>query len=224
MRNSFCIDIEIPLNNYPRYLDNERYKNTIRIKELPSRKQKIQGELFNTSHYVEWLIECKNISANGDLANMFYQYVENDIISSNEIDALLTFMNNPIFFYEDILLNEQGQCYQKNNFTYFIKYPSIIHNFDKFWLEISFEPRGYAKGFQAMFYICTFISNLKSNQLPLLNRQTYSKEQAYLTFDLNDKLFVLEAFKIFGILSPSHNYDIRQILEWIRANLNHKEF
>ena len=48
---------------------------------------------------------------------------------------------------------------------------------------------------------------------------TSLKECANLTLDEKDKAFVLETFKIFGILSPSHNYDIRRILEWIRANL-----
>ena len=233
MKNNFKIELEIPLNNYQNYENNEMYKNAIRIKELPSRRQKIMEEHFNEKHYVEWLIKCDHtvgVWTNGDLSNIFWSFCENKIIMRDEIDDLLKFLENYSNFYpyfEPFLLSEQGleYCLPNNKYIHFMKYPSIIlRNLGRFWIEISLEPRGHAQGYQAMFYICTHIANINPTQQNplLLNRHTYPKEQAILTLDYNDKLFLLEAFKIFGILSENHNYDIRQILRWIRANLNER--
>lgn len=49
----------------------------------------------------------------------------------------------------------------------------------------------------------------------LLGRVAESKECAHLILDSKSKQFLLETFKIFGILSLSHNEDMRKILEII---------
>ncbi len=73
-----------------------------------------------------------------------------------------------------------------------------------------------------MLYVCFPINELKpADSKPyLIGRVADSKECAYLILDSKDKQFLLEAFKTFGILSESHNYDIRQILELIKKDIN----
>ena len=97
-----------------------------------------------------------------------------------------------------------------------------MHKFGDFdiLVEIIIKEKQRAVGVQPMLYVCFPITHLNpnKNKPALLGRKADLKECANLTLDEKDKAFVLEAFKIFGILSPSHNYDIRRILEWIRVN------
>ena len=223
MQSNFYIPIEIPLNNWTGYSGNESYKNAIRVKERPIRKQKLAENIFQYNHFIEWQINCKCININGDLANIFYQYYKNNIILNRDIQNLLIFINNPNNLIEDILFNEVGRplyplYYNTDNVIFFNKYPSIYFDFNRFWIEISLEKMGYAKGIQPMLYVCFPITELKpaNNKPALLGRVAESKECAYLILDSKDKQFLLESFKIFGILSENHNYDIRQILELIK--------
>ena len=226
MQSNFYITIEIPLNNWTGYSGKESYKNAIRIKERPIRKQKLAENVFEDYHFIEWQINCKNIGINGDLANIFYQYYKNNIILDKDIDDLLILINNPNNFIEYILFNEVGRplypLYDNiDNVTFFNKYPSIYFDLNRFWIEISLEKMGYAKGIQPMLYVCFPITELKpaNNKSSLLGRIADSKECAYLILDSKDKQFLLETFKIFGILSESHNYDIRRILELIKKDI-----
>lgn len=91
-----------------------------------------------------------------------------------------------------------------------VKYPLLVHKFGNFdiLIEIIIKEKQRAIVVQPMLYICFPITELKpaGNKPSLLGRVTDSK----------DKQFLLESFKIFGILSESHNYDIRRILELIK--------
>lgn len=225
MRNNFFISIEIPLNNWTGYSGRESYQNTIRIKELPSLRQKLAQENFTNSHYVEWQIHCKDVLANGDLANIFYQYCKCGVITKQEVCDLLNdieqcHINN---FIESILFSEVGIPYTRGNNspTFINKYPTIRLYFGNFWLETSLEKRGYASGVQPMLYVCFPITELipDSNNPILLGRVAEQKEKAHLILDATHKAFLLESLKIFGILSQNHNHDIREILGVIKAQI-----
>ena len=101
-----------------------------------------------------------------------------------------------------------------------VKYPLLVHKFSGFdiLIEIIIKEKQRAIGVQPMLYVCFPITELKpaGNKPSLLGRVADSKECAHLILDSKDKQFLLESFKIFGILSESHNYDIRRILELIK--------
>ena len=94
----------------------------------------------------------------------------------------------------------------------------------RFSIEVVIKAQQKAVGVQPMLYVCFPITQLQptANKPALLGRVAEENEYAHLVLGRKDKNFVLEAFKIFGILSENHNYDIRQILGWIRANLNER--
>ena len=99
-----------------------------------------------------------------------------------------------------------------------VKYPLLVHKFGNFdiLIEVIIKEKQRAIGVQPMLYICFPITELKpeGNKPSLLGRVADSC--AYFILNSKDKQFLLQSFKIFGILSESHNYDIRRILELIK--------
>lgn len=181
------------------------------------------------------LKESEFIGANGkrkalyELSEYLFYFAKWGIVSQNELDELLVFLkqvsesdfldccfqilrSHPV---KREILGVDFYCSE-------VKYPLLVHKFGDFdiLVEIIIKEKQRAVGVQPMLYVCFPITHLSpnKNKPALLGRKADLKECANLTLDEKDKAFVLEAFKIFGILSPSHNYDIRQILEWIRAN------
>lgn len=68
-----------------------------------------------------------------------------------------------------------------------------------------------------MLYVCFPITELESNNnINLLGRTAKTKECGILSLDFNHKAFLLECFKIFGILSKNHNDDVVEILRVIK--------
>lgn len=65
--------------------------------------------------------------------------------------------------------------------------------------------------------ITNHINSILSN---IMNGMAESKECGLLILDSKDKDFLLETFKIFGMLSKSHNYDVCGIIKIIKVNIN----
>ena len=107
-----------------------------------------------------------------------------------------------------------------------VRYPLLVHQFANFdvLIEIIIKEKQRAIGVQPMLYVCFPITELTpQDKMPhLLGRVAESKESAYLTLDSSNKEFLLQTFKIFGILSKNHNYDTIKILSTIKRELNEK--
>lgn len=185
------------------------------------------------------LKESEFIGANGkrkalyELSEYLFYFVHWDIITLDEVENLKTILSrNDIQYISEIYkiqtkelqpyfrsLNSSVFSLRTINLPYLIwKYPRDLNC--QFSIEIIITQQQYGTEIQPMLYVCFPTTHLSpnKNKPALLGRKADLKECANLTLDEKDKAFVLEAFKIFGILSPSHNYDIRRILEWIRAN------
>ena len=206
---------------------------------------------FSQKHYIEWqigydadksdsdkmkLTSLKNtefIGANGknkalyELSEYLFYFVKWEIISIDEINDILSFLENinRNNFLDSNFLILRSHPIQRNILGidfYFseVRYPLLVHKFDNFdiLVEIIIREKQRAIGSQPMLYVCFPITQLVpfKNKLALLGRVAETKEFAYLVLDSKDKQFLLESFKIFGILSPSHNYDIIQILNIIK--------
>lgn len=206
---------------------------------------------FSQKHYIEWqigydadksdndkmkLTSLKNtefIGANGknkalyELSEYLFYFVKWNIISIDEINYILSFLEN---INKNNFLDSNFQILRSHPIQrnilgidfYFseVRYPLLVHKFDNFdiLVEIIIREKQRAIGSQPMLYVCFPITQLVpfKNKLALLGRVAETKEFAYLVLDSKDKQFLLESFKIFGILSPSHNYDIIQILDIIK--------
>ena len=176
------------------------------------------------------------IGANGkqkalyELSEYLFYFVQNDIIKKQEIIDLLKSLENVSKneFIDSIFKIERShpiECkildiefYESQ-----VKYPLLVHKFGKFdiLVEIVIKEKQRAIGVQSMLYICFPITELQvvNNKPTLLGRVAEAKEYAYLILDSSHKSFILECFKIFGILSPNHNHDIKEILKVINGEM-----
>lgn len=173
------------------------------------------------------------IGANGknkslyELSEYLFYFVKWEIISIDEINYILSFLENinrnnfldsnfQILRSHPIQRNILGIDFYCSE----VRYPLLVHKFDNFdiLVEIIIREKQRAIGSQPMLYVCFPITQLVpfKNKSSLLGRVAETKEFAYLVLDSKDKQFLLESFKIFGILSPSHNHDIIQILNIIK--------
>jgi len=67
-----------------------------------------------------------------------------------------------------------------------------------------------------MLYICFPITYLKDiNGKSIIGRKANQNEFALFEFNEKNAFIIKESFKIFGIMSKSHNYDTIQILKLI---------
>jgi hypothetical protein len=90
----------------------------------------------------------------------------------------------------------------------------LVHRFGKYEIltEIKITEKQYAIGVQPMLYFCFPITELRSNE-QIVGRTAKTKETADFVIDKNNISIFLEMFKIFGLLSKSHNHDVVEILK-----------
>lgn len=95
-----------------------------------------------------------------------------------------------------------------------------MHKFSSFdiVIEIIIKEKQRAVGVQPILYVCFPVTELQCTPA-LLGRVAESKECGLLVLDSKDKNFLLEIFRIFGMLSKSHNYDVCEILGIVRCFL-----
>ncbi len=181
------------------------------------------------------------IGANGknkalyELSEFLYYFAKWSIVSKDEIKALCEFLSH---IKQDEFLDSRNdleilRSYPKIKeilgiefYESQVKYPLLVHKFKNFniLVEIIIKEKQRAVGVQPMLYVCFPITELqtKNKEANLLNRVAKSKESAYLILESKDKEFLLETFKIFGILSKNHNYDTLQILQTIKKSCLNK--
>lgn len=92
----------------------------------------------------------------------------------------------------------------------------MIHRFENYEVitEITIREKQRAVGVQPMLYFCFPITELKSDS-SLMGRCANTKEFAYFEINKSNVFIILEMVKIFGMLSPSHQYDTLEILDLI---------
>lgn len=173
------------------------------------------------------------IGANGkkkalyELSEYLFFFKEEGIISKDEIMHLLSFLerSNEKDFLEtsgEFQILRTHPIERKIKDISFccseVKYPLLVHKVENFEIlvEIVIKEKQKAVGIQPMLYICfPIVDLLCENNEVLLGRKAKTKEVAFLKFGKKHKNFILQSFKIFGILSKNHNIDIKNILRLI---------
>lgn len=165
-----------------------------------------------------------------ELSEYLYYLAKFDIISLNELKNLKSFIEN---LKENDLLSRHSHCTikrthpnnEKINELDFeilkIEYPQLIHKFKNYEIitEITIREKQRAVGIQPMLFFCFPITKLNSKK-PLIGRCADLKEVAYFEINKANSFIILEMVKIFGMLSPSHKYDILKILSIIMEKNN----
>ena len=160
-----------------------------------------------------------------ELSEYLYYMIDFGIITINELKKLKCFLNN---LKEEDLIEKHHHCQIKkthpqiekiNNLDFEIlkiEYPQLIHKFKNYEIitEITIREKQRAVGVQPMLYFCFPITELICDTL-LIGRNANKKEIAYFKFDKNNAFIILEMIKIFGMLSMSHIFDMKKILDII---------
>jgi len=162
--------------------------------------------LYELSEYIfyfyKWGIITKQVLEN--VKNFLNQLKEQD------------FIDNPKNFAIDRTTPIETNVLGIDFYYTQVKYPMLVHKFGKYEIltEIKITEKQYAIGVQPMLYFCFPITELKS-KTTLIGRMADVKETANFIIDKNNIMVFLEIFKIFGILSKSHNKDITIIIDTI---------
>ncbi len=176
------------------------------------------------------------IGANGktkalyELSEYLYYFTQWGIITESEITNLLAFLQN---INDDEFLDARSDLQILRShpiskkilgvefYESQVKYPLLVHKFNHFdvLVEIIIKEKQRAVGVQPMLYVCFPITEIHCNPV-LLGRVAESKECGLLILDSKDKNFLLEIFKIFGMLSKNHNYDVCEIIKIILNTQN----
>ncbi|WP_334092892.1 MULTISPECIES: R.Pab1 family restriction endonuclease [Helicobacter] len=193
-----------------------------------SEKEKLALSTLQETHFVGANGKTKALY---ELSEYLHYFVQWGIIDKAEIEKLCAFLQN--LKNEDFIDNredlqifrshpKQKQILDIEFYVSEVKYPLLVHKFGNFdvLVEIVIKEKQRAIGVQPMLYVCFPITELESkNNTKLLGRTAEIKECGILSLDTRHKAFVLECFKIFGILSKNHHYDVLQILHLIKKTL-----
>ena len=97
-----------------------------------------------------------------------------------------------------------------------VSYPLFVHRFGQYeiFAEIMIREKQRAMGTQAMLYVCIPVTAIKF-RTNVLGRIIESKECAKWFIGREEALLVLEMFRVFGMLSPKHRYDVLAIFEML---------
>lgn len=189
-----------------------------------SYKEKLALSTLQSSQFVG---ANGKIKALYELSEYLYYFMQWGIITRNDIMDLMDFLQNiaegefldsrsdlQILRSHPIIKNILGVEFYESQ----VKYPLLVHKFNNFdvLVEIIIKEKQRAVGVQPMLYVCFPITELQCEPA-LIGRVAESKEYGLLILDSKDKNFLLETFKIFGMLSRNHNYDVCEILKIVKG-------
>lgn len=97
-----------------------------------------------------------------------------------------------------------------------VSYPLFVHRFGQYeiFAEIMIREKQKAVGTQAMLYVCIPLTSLMFSENPI-GRTLEQKECAEWHIGKNEAELALELFRVFGMLSPKHQYDVLEILKML---------
>jgi hypothetical protein len=81
------------------------------------------------------------------------------------------------------------------------------------WVQIQLKQKQRAVGYQAMVYVCLPMNEvLAMDGSPRKPGPARSKETVFYDFNRDNTAFLLDIIQAFGLASPQHNEDVRNIL------------
>lgn len=210
------------------------YGNPVAVRKTPlSLKNYVEWQigydlLFNDENLIKTTLKNKNFTNYKgenklpyELSEIIYYSYENKYIDLNDIkniydrinatdktldvlDSMQITRTNPI----EVKI-EDVDFYQMK-----VSYPLIVHKFGKYdiYAEIMNREKQRAVGVQPMLYVCLPITSLIFSEQPI-GRILNSKECGKWIIGQEEARLSLELFRIFGMLTEKHKFDVCQILK-----------
>ncbi|WP_029513685.1 R.Pab1 family restriction endonuclease [Mycoplasmopsis primatum] len=154
-----------------------------------------------------------------------------NLITISEIEKLITDFNQSKTSLENefqIQINKVKNYVADGNISFCqqdINLPTFIYsgNNDYSYIEVSIEKQQYASGVQPMLYFSIPIKSLTDGE-EMIGKTAKNLNFSYTTFviDKTNKDCLLNMFRIFGICSAKHKYDIQEILKLLVQNYDKK--
>lgn len=200
--------------------------------------------IITHKHYIEWQISYDRvvnkdenhhfIGANSkrkqiyELSEFLKFGLKHNFIDFQALEALKCEIQNNKDFIEnrEKITRSNFTKETMNNLTFLksnVSYPLLIYQFSNKDLlcEIIIREKQYAVGIMPMLYFCVALSSLKdSNNQSFVGRYIKSKENGYLEINKQNIEIFIQMFRIFGMLSKTHQYDCLQILNYLIENYN----
>lgn len=164
-----------------------------------------------------------------ELSEILYYSVKQGFISIEQINA--TYIKIKGVSESDTLEKREDMAICRTNprlvnvngidfFRMTVKYPMLAHKFGQYdiYAEVIIKEKQRAVGTQAMLYVCLPITSLRCKR-SIIGRPLEAKETADWIINENEAALALELFRIFGMLSPKHRFDILAILEMLFPNI-----
>jgi hypothetical protein len=158
-----------------------------------------------------------------ELSEILYYSKQRKIISEEEIQMAYREIRNispEKTFEETATISRTNPKEVKINgmdfYSMNVSYPLFVHRFGQYeiFAEIMIREKQKAMGTQAMLYVCIPVTALQF-QTNVLGRIIESKECAKWIIGREEALLVLEMFRVFGMLSSKHRFDVLSIFEML---------
>ena len=172
--------------------------------------------------FVDYKGECKYAY---ELSEILYYSVRRGLIAHAQIEAVHSKIravpiSSTLEMLEDMAISRTNpRPTILNGMDFYrmtMKYPLLVHKFGQYdiYAEVMIREKQRAVGTQAMLYVCLPLVSLrfKSN---VVGRALDAKETAEWAIGRDEALLALEIFRIFGMLSPKHRFDVLAILDMI---------
>ncbi len=200
---------------------------------------------FEQTNYVEWQISYDSSKDNistvkktfmnnkgetkvlYELSEALYYLYKWKIVTEDDFIDLCNFVSN----FQEPFIDSHPECKIKRTHPIetiiggvsFLKmqveYPQVVYKFGRYEIiaEITVREKQRAVGVQPMLYVCIPITELIYQGDALVGRCAETKEIAGFVIDASNSDIVLEAFKVFSILSSRHHADVFAILDLIKS-------
>ncbi len=234
------IEIKVSAANDGKFRYKTQEENNAFGKTFPARQKP-----FNDRVYLEWQIgydalveDVKNrskqtnltqatfIGSTGkekypyELSEILFESIKCGLISVKQIDTLLTEIDSyKKFIDEKEIVVEKPVGISLNGIGFketAIKLPTFyMPQLDGTLIEVSIQKQQYASGIQPMIYFCIPFKSF-ANWTELDGKKSVKGNQLKYVIKKENSEVILNLFRVFGMASLRHKFDVEQILKTIK--------
>lgn len=235
------IELSFPATNNGKFRFKTREKDESFGKTFATRQK-----FFNESVYLEWqigydalvtdvksgkkqtkLTQSTFIGSSGkekypyELSEILYESIKCGLISAKEIDNLQNEIGSyKQFFDGKEIVIETSSSLLFNGLPFketAIKLPTLFlpQKSDGTQIEISIQKQQYASGVQPMIYFCIPFKSF-ANWKDLDGRKSVKGNELKYIIKKENSEVILNMFKVFGMASSRHKFDVEQILNTLK--------
>jgi hypothetical protein len=157
-----------------------------------------------------------------ELSEILYDLIKCGLISAKEIDSLAAEINGYNRFFDEREIEvEKPTNLLLNKVTFketSIKLPTLLmpQTSDGTIIEVSIQKQQYASGVQPMIYFCIPFKSF-ANWKDLDGKKSVKGNTLKYVVKKENAEVILNMFRVFGMVSSRHKFDVEQILKIIRT-------